>query len=241
MPKIYRKKNKAKKRKSPTKNTLAKRTRTLVPSIYHFTRSQVFDVDLATLNSVTPQGVFFNYNNQDGRNCVIAQYRFSIGQIPDYAHFSNLFKFYKLNAVQVKIYPSCGIGGGIGRDNSQMIIYTMPIQAPFDPQTSASVSEEAFLKSQICSKKLLLNNNTAVGHTWYQKLRIVMDSSANALSEQAMVRPKWIPFTLNSATEQDIPHYGLQQRWQSVNNGTNLPPIQAKVVCKYYFSMKQVR
>lgn len=214
-----------------------RRFKQMVPHKYFFTRSQVFDVNFATLDETSPQGLFFNYSTDDGRQAVVAQYRFKLSDVTDWTEFSNLFYSYKIPAISMKIYPSCGIGGGSTRDNSQMIMYTMPADRVFT-DIAAATHEEDFLVSQVCQKRLLLNNDTAKPVSFYMKLKQSFDID-DGQGRQAMIKPKWIPFT-QGLNPQDVYHYGVMQRIQPINN-SSLPNVQCKLVIKYYIACKQVR
>lgn len=227
-----------------------RRTKSLIPSVYYFTRSQVFNVDFSTLATTTPQGNFYNYHIDTERTpntySAVAQFRFSLNQVTDWTEFSNLFSMYKIPAVSLKLYPSCGLGGGNTRDNSQMIVYTMPSAHIFSNQGGATsaVNEEDFLTSQVCKKQLLLNNNSAHPLTFYMKTRQAIDSTWGGTTQPLMVKPKWIPFYNHGQPTEDlpetVPHYGVTQRIQPVNN-TTLPNVTMKCVVKYYIMCKQVR
>ncbi len=231
-----RRKNRAYVRKRRYKSKVP---RHLVPKTYYFNRSQVFDLNLSTLSEITPQAGFFNFSNDDGRDACVAQYRFKLSDVPDWTEFENLFTFYKIPAVSLKMYPSCGIGGGSSRDNSQCIIYTMNHDGRFGPLATAT-HEEDFLMSQVCQKRLLLSNNTATLITFYQKLKQAIDSDHPGGSTISIMQsPKWIPFgTTNNP--QDVYHYGCTQRMQPINN-LSLPNVQIKLVIKYYIMCRQVR
>lgn len=217
------------------------RLKSIIPSEYYFTRSQVFDLNINTIDSVSPQAVFYNFNNADGRNAIVAQYKFQLSQVTDWSEFSNLFAMYKIPAVSMKIYPSCGIGGGNTRDNSQMIIYTMPTAHLMGGQGGASsvVKEENFLVSQVCQKRLLLNNNTAHPISFYMKTKQAVTDDTATPQVHKMVHPQWIPFNRTGAESAD--HWGVTQRWQSINNSVTMPNVQCKIIVKYYIACKQVR
>ena len=214
-----------------------KRFRPLIPKVYYFTRSQVFNVDLATLFDTTPQAGFFNYSGTHPTPACVAQYRFKLSDLTDWTEFHALFTSYKIPAVSVKIYPSCGIGGGTTRDNGQCMVYTMP-----SPQVYSSIAttteEEDFLVSQCCKKQLLLNNQTAKPLTFYMKTRQAIDANLSS-GNQVMIKPKWIPFDGPNQPE-GLYHYGITQRIQPINN-SSLPNVSLKIVIKYYIMCKQVR
>ena len=102
-----------------------KRYKSLIPKVYYFTRSTVQLVNLNIIDVETPQ-FFYNYSNHDGHAAAVAQMRFKLSDVPDWTDFNSLFSMYKINAVSMKMYPSCGVGGGSTRDNSQCMVYTMP-------------------------------------------------------------------------------------------------------------------
>ena len=219
----------------------------IYPNVYYFNRSQVFDVNLGELDDETPQGVFWNYASTavgDGRAAAVAQLSFNLQQLTDWTEFKNLFTFFKIPAVSFKVYCSTGLGGGTTRDNSQCIVYTMPYSVPLDMTTTADLitqtKEENFLTSQVCKKKLLLNDDTAKPNiSMYMKLRQAIEKYDTSVNVPIMIKPKWIPFDAGQ-DPQLTNHYGLLQRIQSINN-SGLPAIQMKVVVKYYLMMKRVR
>lgn len=234
MPKKYMKKGK---RNIKRKGRQFKRFRPLLPKVYYFTRSQVFDINLGTLFDVTPQAGFFNYSGTHPSPACVAQYRFKLSDVVDWTEFSNLFMSYKIPAVSVKMYPSCGIGGGSTRENSQCIVYTMPSPWVYGA-IATETEEEDFLTSQCCKKRLLLNNQTAEPLSFYMKTKQSVDIDLSS-GKQAMIRPRWIPFT-GPNNPQNTYHYGITQRIQPINN-SSLPNVSMKIVIKYYIMCKQVR
>lgn len=238
---IIRKKKYYKKRKNP------KIPKSIYPNVYYFNRSQVFNVSLGELSTESPQGVFWNYVSDaegDGVKCAVAQLAFNLQQCSDWSDFQRLFTFYKIPAVSFKVYPSTGIGGGTVRDNSQLIVYTMPYGVPIDRTTTAELitqtTEEKFLCAQVCKKKLLLNDDTAKPSiNMYMKLRQAAEKYDTAINVPFMIKPKWIPFDAGNNPQQ-VNHYGLLQRIQCINN-SSLPPVNLKIVVKYYLMMKRVR
>lgn len=235
------------KKKKQWKKRNPKLPKSLYPNVYYFNRSQVFDVNLGTLNTESPQGVFWNYVSSaegDGRECAVAQLKFNLQQVNDWTEFANLFTFYKIPAVSFKAYASTGLGGGTTRDNSQAIVYTMPYSVPIDRTTTtdliAQTKEENFLTAQVCKKKMLLNDNTTKPNiNMYMKLRQAVEKYDTSVNVPFMIKPKWIPFDAG-ADPQLVDHYGLLQRIQSINN-SGLPAVQLKVVVKYYLMCKRVR
>lgn len=228
------------------KNRNPKLPKTLVPNVYYFNRSQVFDVSLGTLSSESPQGVFWQYVDGgtpggDGRVAAVAQFSFNLQQLTDWTEFANLFTFYKIPAVSFKVYLSTGIGGGTVRDNSQCIVYTMPYSVPLAPADLAGqTKEENFLCSQIFRRALLMNDNTTKPNiSMYMKLKQAGELYDSSTSTPYMQHPKWIPFDAGN-NPQTVPHYGALQRIQTVNN-SSLPGVNFKCIVKYYIMCKRVR
>lgn len=240
-------------KKKMRKKRNAKLPKSLFPNVYYFNRSQVFNVNLGTLTDTQPQGLFWNYVDEntgggDGRRAAVAQLKFNLQQVTDWVDFQRLFTYFKIPAVSFKVYCSTGIGGGSTRDNSQCLVYTMPYAVPIDdssppiPPTElvAQTREEKFLCSQVCRKKLLLNNDTAKPNiNMFMKLKQAGETYDTSVNVPFMMRPKWIPFDAG-ADPQLTQHYGLLQRIQPVND-TSLPNVSMKCVVKYYIMCKRVR
>jgi len=247
--KTYRQKNKKYQKTNKNqmyKKKLIKLNKTL-PNVYYFNRSVAYSFTWAEIRD-TP-GSYFGpgfrlhvSSDPADPQSALCQYNFTLSQFPDaLTDFGNLFKYYKINAVSMKQYSTCGIGGGNTRENTQLMMYTLP-GGPPETHSSANFNESSILQSQVCKKRVLLSSDPEPIN-YYMKLRQcdVQRNETNLNSRQVMTTPKWIPFNRQGITQNDVPHYGIIQRVQMVNNSALPDNIGMKVIIKAYISCKQVR
>lgn len=230
------------------KNKLIKLNKHL-PNIYHFNRSTTWSFNLSEITESVPDTYFgpgFRwYQGSPGDpQAAVCQYRFMLHDVPDPTDFKHLFKYYKINGVSLKWYFSTGTGRTNPAENPQMMMYTIPSALGL-AHTSSEFEELKILQSQVVKKKLCLkNDNTA--ENYYMKVKQISDTTIQDGSlRKALVTPEWIPFERvgqagNTVDQDDVPHYGITQRIQTVNNSA-LPNISIKIIAKYYISCKQVR
>lgn len=150
------------------------------------------------------------------------------------ADFQNLFGYYKLNAVSLKIYQATGVTAAT-RNNSQCLLTLIPGR---DGITTVDPPQN--LECKPARKDRLLLNNNGRPHNIYMKLNQLRMTYADAhgvppsVTNYALGKPRYI-----STTETTTEHYGIWTYLRSVN-GTTFDDIQLRIEPTIYLSCKQV-
>lgn len=228
MPKTYRTYRTKKKtyRKKRTKQPVFRRQRGLRLAIHPFKRQEPHQiVDLDAVVPATGWDTTYASTGLIGR-----LFSFKMSDFNASSDFTNLFKYYKLNSVNLKIYQATGATAAT-RNNSQCIITTMPQRDGVD--TMLSIGE---IECRPARKDRLLLNNTGKPHNIYMKLKQLRMTYAAAhgvppsSTNYALSTPRWI-----STDEPDCEHYGFWIFIRSVN-GSAFDNIQLRIEPTIYLS-----
>lgn len=208
------------------------------PRTYNFTRSFVENVSLNTNSPPTGWTAV--------ENGLVRSQAFDITLLPDNTEFTSLFAQYRLMAVKQEFYfaatssgttvnPSDGM---INVGNRQIMMYMNP--NPVGQNNASSLTENFFMQSQVCKKRLCLNS---VGRpvNFYKRLNQLSAVFSNELgvTDYAKIRPKFV-----STAETQTQHYGFDTRIQRVDGngfstgGDEYPTV--KIVTKVYLQCRQV-
>ena len=204
------------------------------PLTYKFRQTFVDNVELNT--STAPAGWSAN------GNALVKQMIFTLGDIPNFSRFTNMFAQYRLTAVKTEMLFSNNVsdlqdpsGSSTVVGNRQIVVYTMPNRVGA-PET---LTEDAFLQTQAHQHKLALNT-TGEPLTYIQHLSQLANTYQSGINtDYAKRKPLFI-----STQEQNTGHYGLDMRIQRVDGeafsrGTATYPT-VKILHTVYFECRQV-
>lgn len=226
--KTYKKRKRNYKRKRVMKSVGIPQ-RGLRPAVHLFKRQmphQVVDLDAEAIPG---------WNMAEAHNGIISKlWQFKLEDFANPGDFTNLFSYYKLTAVHLKIYQATSASGAIPRVNSQCILTIVPGRDGVETSRTA-----AGLESLQARKDRLLLNTTGKPHSVYMKLnQLSMIYGAPtvpaSVTDYGLVKPRYI-----STTEPTTLHYGLWTYIRSVNS-TSFDNIQLRIEPTIYLTCKQV-
>lgn len=213
-----------------------KLARPMRPRVYNFTRCFVETVQLVNnAGGPVPDG----WQIAADAGMVKAQ-AFNLAQLPDYSEFTSLYAQYRILAVKTTMYFSSTNSdqGNEALANKQILLYMAPNRNGVGHAVKP-LTESHFLQTQATKKKLCLNTNGRPISV-YMKLNQLNEVYAGTVnSDYTAVKPKFI-----STTETSTPHYGLDFRFQRVDNGlfsaggSVYPSV--KMIHKVYLQCRQV-
>lgn len=231
MPPRNQKRNRHRKKKHvPRRKKVQTIARPFVPAVYKFKRSIDHIVPLKQNNGDW-------VNNDTGG--IANTFTFKLSDLNQVTDFSNLFKYYKLNAVRAQIYFSntnADLGFSGRFSNNQLLIWT-------DINRNGTVANAdqniAYLNSQTAKKRICLTTDRKPLDL-YMPLRISNTVYESAISsDYTLMRPKWI-----STVEDDTPHYGCNMSISRVNEEALTSGVDThgsmKIIFTYYLEMKKV-
>lgn len=241
MPRHYRKK-----RSPRTKRKLIRRGRQSIarglnnPAIMHFKRKRHVVVSVGTAG----QGWLLN-----GTQTMYKTFDFRLDDLADTADFVNLFKFYKINAVAVKIWPCNSFTGENAYTgqftNSQLLVRWD--QNLDGIASGASAGEQSTYQTSQTAKVKRLISGQANPVTLYMKLR-QSNMVYKALGPEVppsntgytLMRPRW-----TSTSDLGVAHYGLnccihRMSDDSLSQGFNNQQ-KLRIEYTYYISCKKVQ
>lgn len=194
------------------------------PAVHIFKRSIVENLLLS--NASVPTG--WVRDTGDGKS-IKRNYEFTLNDLTDPTDFTNLFAYYKLNAVKQEIYSANTIADD---DNSQLMVF-------WDTNKSSRVqgTEQSFLESQT-SKRAILKPSCSL--KMYTKLRQLSNLYKLTDDDYAVVRPRYV-----STSEPNTPHYGCSVRISRVSGqdfGADMNNFQyLKIITTIYLSVKKIQ
>ncbi len=223
-------------RRRRVRATSWKIARPMRPRVYNFTRSYVETIQLVN----NPSGpVPSGWSVTDDAGMVKAQ-AFNLAQLPDYSEFTSLYAQYRILAVKTTMYFS-STNSNAGDDslaNRQILLYMAPNRNGVS-NTVKPLTESHFLQTQATKKKLCLNTNGRPISVYMKLNQLNEVFSGTVNTDYTAVRPKFL-----STTETATPHYGLDFRFQRVDNagfsagGAAYP--SCKMIHKVYLQCRQV-
>lgn len=242
MPFIYTKKKSVPKKKYKTwrrkkgqkKAILYKPQKGLRPAMHTFKRQiphQVIHINRTPGEGGPGAGWITTYQ---GQGYIAKLWQFKLSDFNFVTDFTNLFGFYKLNAVHLKIYQATGTTAAV-RNNSQCLLTLIPGR---DGEEVIDPPQNLECKPARIDKLLL--NNTGRAHSIFMKLNQLKMTYAAAhgvppsATNYALKKPSYV-----STKEPDTMHYGIWTYVRSVN-GTAFDDIQLRIEPTIYLSCKQV-
>lgn len=176
-----------------------------------------------------------NWNSETGAggniNALWRQWTFSLDILPQYGEFQNLFTSYKINAVQIKIYPATGIGGGDTALGTQVLVQTNT-----NPQgVSETLDQDYFLQAQNAKRQLLLTNNAQPINLYMKLKQLSLRYRSVTDSDYATVKPGFV-----STGEPSIVHYGSNIRFSTIN-ASGFNNIALRMETTYYIQFRQIK
>lgn len=206
------------------------------PPIFNFKRSYEEIISLDT--TAVPEGWYASGNN------LYKSWGFSLSQLgTDQTDFTNLFKYYKINAANVQMYFSNTNSGPTMGDN----MYYPNAQIMMHIDTNLDGSDESsagytstYYESQTAKRRLCLNTN-GKPVSCFMKCRQLADMyGGTANTDRATVRPRWM-----TTAEPTTPHYGYKMMLQRVDGqafgSLTVNKQVVKIVTTLYFSCKKVQ
>lgn len=205
--------------------------------IYNFTRTATPQV-ITLSNTSVPTGWTLGTNNELGRS-----WAFQFSDIDNYQEFRSLFKYWRINAVGIKMYFSqtiSGITNSNAYSNSQILCY-------YDANLNGLASPAAtntYTESQTSKKKLCLNTIGKPLNLYCKVKQAGLVYGGGTLPapliDYTVNRPKWI-----SMTEVTAQHYGfntclVRTDNQPFSTGTDNDQ-SVRIEIKYFFQCRKVQ
>lgn len=224
-------KRKTYKRYQKSKMQIFRPQRGLRPAIHPFKRQLPHQV--VTLNAVVPATGWDTTHQHLG--FISKLWIFKLSEFNNNNDFTDLFRYYKLNAVNLKIYPCCSLEVA-ARNNSQVIVTTLSGR---DGDPANSRTPTGLETVQARKDRLLLNNNGTPFSIFMKLNQLTMVyASAHGVppsqTNYTLTKPKYV-----STAEPDCEHYGLWIYLRTCN-GTAFDNIQVRIEPTVYLSCKTV-
>lgn len=225
--KVYRKKRTVAKRRMPRTSGILQRG--LRPAVHVFKRQMPHQV--VKLDEAIPgTGWDTTYAAQ---GYIAKLWQFKLSDFNNTGDFTNLFSYYKLNAVSLKIYQATSSVPAT-RNNSQCILTIIPARtSDFNLRTPSG------LECIQARKDRLLLNTTGKPHKVYMRLNQLGMRYGSptgvppSVTDYVMRRPSYC-----STQEESIEHYGIWTYIRAVN-GSAFDNIQLRIEPTIYLTCKQ--
>lgn len=207
-------------------------SRAISPKTFQFKRSKQEIVDLTQF---TGQGWTASTGGGIGKT-----FSFSLGDINDTNDFTNLFKYYKINAVRVQMYFSNSVTANEEPNkfaNTQLMIFTDINQ---NGVTTGSDDVLYYLDSQT-SKRTVALTTARKPIDMLMRMKIANEVyNAPTSTNYTLKNPDWI-----STSEINTPHYGMNMLIERVD-GQQLTSSYSdkqyvRFVYTYYIECKKVQ
>jgi hypothetical protein len=242
MPRFYRKKRAGAKRtvarrRAGRRGYKARIPRSMnSPSIFHFKRTASELVQIGVESTGVPGMTPWNLN--DSSTTFGRTFEFKLNQLNDHSDFENLFAYYKINAVAVKIWPSAT------HTQENAIAYANQVLMRWDNNwTQLSLGNNNvnnYMDSQTSKVRRLIN---AGGNPikLYMKMRqsqlLIQGGNVVNTTGVALKHPAWI-----STSDDEISHYGMNLCFHRVDGSSLVAPAGQKLRFEYtfYLSCKKV-
>lgn len=219
-----------KKRNYKSKSKLGRPSKGLNLSLYKFKRQMPHQV--VHLNAAVPGEDWIT--TYAGQGYIAKLWKFKLDDFPNSGDFTNLFSFYKLTGVALKIYQATSSVPAT-RNNSQCILTMIPAADGVE-----SIKTPSGLECLQARKDRLLLNTTGKPHNIYMKLTQLSmvygaaTATPPSITDYALITPKWI-----STDEGTTEHFGIWTYIRAVN-GSSFDNIQLRIEPTLYLSCKQV-
>ena len=219
--------------------------RGLRQSIIPFKRTvcQVIDTDQTTN---FPQNWSMTAGTLTGYHALLATQIFQLSQLPEYQNIVNMYKWYKINCVVVKIYPcyssthqtgntATPLGTYFGQN--MLITYT---KNNTGNQLSTNIDNDWWMTQQARKQKILTGNKPVIFKVYPKLINEVYSSLTN--TDYTLMKPKFI-----STEEPSTPFFGLDMAFSNVdfndvirvNDEPNYTtPLKFRMDMTYYMSLK---
>lgn len=235
--KAYRKKRAVARRRAGRRGKFARIPRTINnPSVFHFKRSAAEMVQLGIESTGTPGMTPWALNDTNtgfGRT-----FEFKLSQLNDKSDFKNLFAYYKINAVAVKIWPSAT------QTQENSLVYANQVLMRWDGNwtqvNSGRANENTYMDSQTARVKRLVSgsgNPIKLYMKMRQSTELIQGGNVVNTTGVGLKRPGWI-----STVDDEISHYGLNLMFHRVDGSSLIAYAGQKLRFEYtyYLSCKKV-
>lgn len=169
--------------------------------------------------------------------------KFSLGLLPDYLDFYNLYDQYKINRIKIKLTPYSTVAlqqSGVGTANNQPLGVIVHNLVDLDDGTpfASSAAGINFMRQYSTYKTRNLLNSSGKPISRYWKPRIALGAYDSASSTAKVnTKPMWIDMVYTN-----VEHYGYKLLFQVFQPDTAVPIfIWFKLEATYYFECKQPR
>eukprot|EP01052_Picozoa_sp_SAG31_P043070 SAG31_NODE_7058_length_1800_cov_122.113463_2_plen_238_part_00 len=230
----YKKKRRAPTNPRPLQITKARVPRRNLPRIINFKRQMVNTFQLNTAAATAPWVSLAASNDE----ALVLNYVIDAAQIPNIAHFVNLFDSYRIKGVRIQGYLSFTTAQTTTQ--SQSILYSCSDNMGQTP--SANLTEDYFLSRPRSKKRLLANNMGKPSFDQYIPLSNLANVYGGTINtDYALVKPRFI-----STNELTTPYYGMNLRLQRVDNqnwthGAQTQYPTLKMYTTIYFQMRGIK
>lgn len=231
--------------KMPYKNNPAI-GRGLKQSVIPFKRTvtQILDTDQTTN---FPNNWAMSSGDITGYYALLGTQVFQLSQLPEVANITNMYKWYKINCVVIKLYPcytNSVANGATSISNSQsyqgqniICTYTKNMTGV---GLSSTIDNNYWLTQQARKTKIITGNRPLIFKVFPKLLNEVYSSISN--TDYSLMKPKFI-----ATTETSTPHYGLDMAFTftdfndppRVDLAANYrTPIKFRMDMTYYLQLK---
>lgn len=228
-------------RKGP--GTIAKGLRqSVIP--FKRTVTQVCDTNQTTN---LPANWAMSHGGVTGYHALLGTQVFQFSQLPEYQNLVNLYKWYKINCIVIKLYP-CYAGnvpnGATTVSNSEsyqgqnvLCTYTKNMSGT---ALSSTIDNDYWLTQQARRTKIITGTRPHVFKVYPKILNEVYSSITN--TDYTLMKPKFI-----STTEPTTPHFGLDMAFTftdfndpiQIDHSQNYrTPIKFRMDMTYYIQLK---
>ena len=201
------------------------------PSIHYFKRT------IANILTIGTPSAGFLLNSDS--TAMGKTFDFRLDDLNDYSDFVNLFSYYKINAVAVKIYPcnTTTAADPTSMFNNQHLIRW---DNNWQGGTTGNSDPQVYMDSQTSKKRPLMNSRGSPTN-FYMKVRqsSMVYQAGLTSTAYALVKPRWC-----HVSESDVAHYGLNMCIHRVD-GSAFSALanqtKARIEYTYYISCKKVQ
>jgi len=205
------------------------------PSIFNFKRTFFEQIQIGT--PTTPSGTTPWTVSSDSLGFGRV-FDFKLNQLNDATDFTNLFSYYKINAVGVKIWPSAT------HTQENSLVYANQLLMRWDNNwtqlSSGSTNQLNYMDSQTAKVRRVINSS-GQPIKLYMKVRqaaeVMEGGNVVNTTSYALKRPAWI-----STAEDEVSHFGLNIMFQKVDGSAFAVGTGQKMRVEYtmYLSCKKV-
>lgn len=181
-----------------------------------------------------------------GYHAILSTQVFQLSQLPGYTNIINLFQYYKINCIIVKIFPcySTSIANGAATSQSYQGQNIMVNYEKNQTGTaiSTTIDDEYWAQRPARGRKIITGRRPLKFKVYPKLLNEVYSSLTN--TDYTLMKPKWI-----ATNEVSTPHFGLNMAFSFVDTNdpialaansstTNTTPVKFRIEYDFLMSFK---